>query len=171
MPEELITDYETKLSTSDCHPGAEWFRVFVTLHDDISEVLPYLNAELDQPTDYRHSEGFLLWKHGNKNYAFRPTEIIIAPVADNEEALELTKSIIGTINDIWKRKDAITPDVEGSKPLPNALDLFKLLPRTNCRECGFPTCMAFAVELRTDFTKSSLCPDLSEDDFQGLVGS
>jgi ArsR family metal-binding transcriptional regulator len=28
-----------------------------------------------------------------------------------------------------------------------ALDLFKLLPGTNCRQCGEPTCLAFAVKL------------------------
>ena len=27
------------------------------------------------------------------------------------------------------------------------LQIFKLLPNTNCRECGYPTCLAFAMKL------------------------
>ncbi len=27
------------------------------------------------------------------------------------------------------------------------MDVYQLLPKTNCKKCGFPTCMAFAVEL------------------------
>ena len=28
-----------------------------------------------------------------------------------------------------------------------ALDIFKLLPKTNCKKCGCPTCLAFAMKL------------------------
>jgi len=143
--------------------------LFIKLYDDISQVLPYLNAELEHPTDYRRSDEILLWNYRDKKYAFRPHEIAIAPVSDNKEAEELSTSIIETVNDIWRRKDIITPSFEGRKPLPRVLDIYKLLPRSNCKKCGFPTCMAFAVELRMDFMKVSLCPYLSEQDFKKLV--
>ncbi|MHB1326434.1 MAG: (Fe-S)-binding protein, partial [Thermoleophilia bacterium] len=29
----------------------------------------------------------------------------------------------------------------------SGLQIFKLLAKTNCKECGFPTCMAFAMQL------------------------
>jgi ArsR family metal-binding transcriptional regulator len=169
MSEELILNYEARLAAADCQPGAGWYRVFVKLDDDISEVLPYLNAELEQPTDYRHKDGFLLWKSSDKIYAFRPNEIAITPIFDNEEGLKLATSIIETVNNIWKRRDQITPSFEGKKPLPKVLDILKLIPRSNCKKCGFPTCMAFAAELRADFTKLSLCPYLSEQDFKKVV--
>jgi len=169
MPEELIRSFETRLAVSDCHPGADWYIVFIKLHDDISEALPYLNAELEYPTDYRHKDGILLWNSRNKRYAFRADEITIAPASDNEEARELTRNAIETVNNIWKRKDEITPSFEGRKPLPNVLDIYKLLPRSNCKKCGVPTCMAFAAELRTDFMKSSLCPYLSEHEFKKVA--
>lgn len=169
MSEKLIRGFEARLAAPDCHPGADWYRVLIRLHDDISEVLPYLNAELERRTDYRHNDGILLWKYRGKIYAFRPNEIAISPVFDNEEARKLTESIIETVNNIWKRRDKITPSFEGRKPLPKVLDIYKLLPRSNCKKCGFPTCMAFAAELRTDFMKSSLCPYLSEHDFKKVV--
>ncbi len=169
MSEELIHNYETRLEVPDCHPGADWYRVFIELEDDISEVLPYLNTQLEQPTDYRHKDGFLLWKYRDKIYSFRPKEIAIAAVFDNAEGQELAKSIVETVNEIWKRRNRITPSLEGKKPLPKVLEIVKLLPRSNCKTCGFPTCMAFAVELRTDFKKVSLCPYLSEQDLSKLA--
>ena len=30
------------------------------------------------------------------------------------------------------------------------LDIFRLLPKTNCKKCGFPTCLAFAMALAKD---------------------
>ena len=35
------------------------------------------------------------------------------------------------------------------------LDIFKLTPKTNCKECGNPTCMAFAE----DIVKNQAAPD------------
>lgn len=166
MSEELIRSFEARLAVSDCHPGSDRYILFIKLHDDISEALPYLNAELEPPVDYRHNDRILLWKSRDKRYAFRSYEIAIAPALDNEESRELTRDIIETVNNIWKRKGEITPSFEGRKPLPNVLNIYKLLPRSNCKKCGFPTCMAFAAELRTDFIKSSLCPYLSEHDFK-----
>ena len=29
----------------------------------------------------------------------------------------------------------------------NGMQIYKLLPRKNCKECGFPTCLAFAMKL------------------------
>jgi len=41
----------------------------------------------------------------------------------------------------------------------------KLLPRTNCKECGVPTCMAFAAKLSEGKAALDECPALSEDDY------
>ena len=27
------------------------------------------------------------------------------------------------------------------------IQIYKFLPKTNCKECGFPTCLAFAMKL------------------------
>jgi acetyl-CoA decarbonylase/synthase complex subunit gamma len=29
----------------------------------------------------------------------------------------------------------------------SGLEIYKLLPKTNCKDCGFPTCLAFAMKL------------------------
>lgn len=43
------------------------------------------------------------------------------------------------------------------------LAVFKLLPNTNCKECGFATCLAFAMRLAAKNVEAELCPYLSDE--------
>jgi len=43
------------------------------------------------------------------------------------------------------------------------LQIFKLLPKTNCKKCGMPTCLAFAMALAQKKVKLEDCPDASEE--------
>ncbi len=43
------------------------------------------------------------------------------------------------------------------------VEIFKLLPKTNCKKCGHPTCLAFAMKLAQRQTTLDLCPDVSDE--------
>ena len=43
------------------------------------------------------------------------------------------------------------------------LDIFKLTPKTNCKDCGNPTCMAFAMKVAQGAVAIEKCPHMSED--------
>ncbi|RKY06645.1 MAG: acetyl-CoA decarbonylase/synthase complex subunit gamma, partial [Planctomycetota bacterium] len=43
------------------------------------------------------------------------------------------------------------------------LEIFKLLPKSNCKKCGKPTCLAFAMALAQKKAKLEECPDASEE--------
>ena len=43
------------------------------------------------------------------------------------------------------------------------MEIFKLLPKTNCRECGLPTCIAFAMSLASRKIELSACPYVSDE--------
>ena len=43
------------------------------------------------------------------------------------------------------------------------LQIYKLLPKTNCKECGCPTCLAFAMKLARSRLSSRECPYVSEE--------
>lgn len=43
------------------------------------------------------------------------------------------------------------------------LQIYKLLPQTNCKECGFPTCLAFAMKLAQKGTELDKCPHVSDE--------
>ena len=42
--------------------------------------------------------------------------------------------------------------------MPTAIEYFKLLPKTNCKDCGQPTCLAFAMQLANQKAKIEDCP-------------
>ena len=48
------------------------------------------------------------------------------------------------------------------------LDIFKLLPRKNCNECGVPTCLAFAMALASGKASLEACPYVSEEAKEAL---
>jgi acetyl-CoA decarbonylase/synthase complex subunit gamma len=43
------------------------------------------------------------------------------------------------------------------------IEIFKLLAKTNCKECGFPTCLAFAMALASGKAELDKCPYVSEE--------
>jgi len=43
------------------------------------------------------------------------------------------------------------------------VEIFKLLPKTNCKKCGFPTCLAFAMKLAQRQATIDACPDVSDE--------
>jgi len=43
------------------------------------------------------------------------------------------------------------------------IEIFKLLPKTNCGDCGVPTCLAFAMQLASGKAALSACPHVSEE--------
>lgn len=45
----------------------------------------------------------------------------------------------------------------------SGLQIYKLLPQTNCKECGFPTCLAFAMKLAAKQVELAACPHVSEE--------
>ncbi|MCE5312553.1 MAG: acetyl-CoA decarbonylase/synthase complex subunit gamma [Nitrospiraceae bacterium] len=45
----------------------------------------------------------------------------------------------------------------------SGVEIFKLLPKTNCKKCGHPTCLAFAMKLAQRQASLDACPDVSEE--------
>jgi acetyl-CoA decarbonylase/synthase complex subunit gamma len=45
----------------------------------------------------------------------------------------------------------------------SGVEIFKLLPKTNCKKCGFPTCLAFAMKLAQRQASLDACPDVSDE--------
>jgi acetyl-CoA decarbonylase/synthase complex subunit gamma len=48
------------------------------------------------------------------------------------------------------------------------LDIFKLTPKTNCKECGIPTCMAFAMKVAQGAITIDKCPHMSSEALETL---
>ena len=53
----------------------------------------------------------------------------------------------------------------------SGIQIYKLLPQTNCRECNFPTCLAFAMKLAAKQVELSACPYVSDASKKQLAES
>ena len=53
----------------------------------------------------------------------------------------------------------------------SGIQIYKLLPQTNCKECSFPTCLAFAMKLSAKQVELSACPYVSDASKKQLAES
>ena len=74
--------------------------------------------------------------------------------------------IQGQINDIYARRDAITPRYVSQAGL-KVMEILKLLPMTNCKACGYAACMAYAAALREGEIRLEDCPPLWDRELPG----
>ncbi|MFO7965355.1 MAG: (Fe-S)-binding protein [Desulfobacterales bacterium] len=157
----LLKTYMLKLFNSACNPGALALHCFADLDRDVGEALPYLNAVLggfeytvDPPSVTFKSQGKLITVHGKR--------IAINALKDEAEARKIINWLIREINGAWENRDCIEPSYTGAAR-PQLIQILKLLPKTNCRKCGSPTCMVFAARLMEGGGGAEDCPELTED--------
>jgi ArsR family metal-binding transcriptional regulator len=73
----------------------------------------------------------------------------------------VAQGLVDLVNRTWERREEIEPDYE-MRRRPGPLEIYKLLPQTNCRDCGQPTCYIFASKLVIGHVKLEACPVLQE---------
>ncbi len=129
-------------------------------------MLPYLNAVLKGAV-YSPEANALTWAHGGRMTAYSMWQIAVSNLEDREEAIRLLEDEIWRVNDIWERRDEITPSTQVRKRT-TPLAVYKLLPQINCKQCGEPTCYVFASKLAAGQCQLAGCPALAQ--LQGLLG-
>lgn len=80
-----------------------------------------------------------------------------SPLEDKDHANKCREQISDFLNDIIENKNKITPKFKVFQNIP-VTDILKLLPKTNCKECGFKTCIAFAAMVSKQRALPSKCP-------------
>ena len=147
----------------------EVLHAIATLTVDISPAFPYVNAELGG-WDYEQTNQVLLLKLSDGKWiTLHPQKIAIRGIRDLEEAQALLTWIQGQINDIYARRETITPRFVSQAGL-KVMEILKLTPMTNCKACGYATCMAYAAALREGEIRLEDCPPLGEEKFQDKHG-
>lgn len=165
----LIEKYDLDVFTPPCEPGAERYAARARLFVDISEVLPYLNATL-RGALFHPTANAITWKKGGHNIAFHAYEIATSNVEDRDGAEKELKGLIDLVNRTWERRAEITPNFE-TRPRPTSMAIFKLLPQTNCKECGEPTCYTFALKLAAGQRSLEDCPVLYQEAYRDRLES
>jgi ArsR family metal-binding transcriptional regulator len=165
----LIEGYDLEVFTPPCEPGAERYAARARLIVDISEILPYLNATL-RGAVYHSSANALTWKKGGHNIAFHAYEIATSNVEDRESAEKELRGLIDLVNRTWESRADITPDTT-ARQRPTSMAIFRLLPQTNCKQCGEPTCYTFALRLAASQKRLADCPPLLETQYAGQLAA
>lgn len=159
----LIEDYDLEVESVPCEPGAEEFAAIVRLNVDIGPAMPYLNRKL-RGAMYNAQAPSLAWKKGGRNIVFWPYKIAIGHLEDRAEGEKVAKGLVDLVNRVWEQREEIEPDHEMHRR-PGPLEVYNLLPRTNCKACGQSTCYTFAVKLALGQVRLEDCPVLQEPEY------
>jgi ArsR family metal-binding transcriptional regulator len=141
-----------------CLADSARIRFKAEIDRDASEMYPYLNTILEGAI-YNHEGRTLTIKKEGRLITLHPRQIAAGKVLDEKDAQEIIEWLQGLINHCYDNRGKITPSFERRQRLV-ALDIFKLLPGTNCRSCGQLTCLAFAVKLGEEQTEVTKCGPL-----------
>lgn len=162
----LLKNYRLEIFNSKCNPGAMAVHCFAHLDQDVGQALPYLNNALggfeyirEPPSVTFKSQGKLITVHGRK--------IAVNALKDKTEAHKIVEWLKREINDTWENREHIVPSFE-STPRPKLIEILKLLPQTNCRECGEATCMVFAARMAEGAKGADACPPLELEQHRKL---
>jgi len=150
--------------TLPCLADPMKIRVIAEVSEEIQEVFPYLNAVM-KGCIYNHPANTLTIRKDQKLITLHVLHITLAKIEDEKEAEELLKWLKDLINETYESRASIEPNYSMAAEL-KALDIFKLLPGTNCKNCGELTCLAFAVKLVGRDIEIMKCTPLFSGEYQ-----
>ena len=155
----LLKEYRKEIFRPECNPNFQSVHCIAHLESDISGVLPYLNTVLGGAT-YTQNPPSVTFKVHGKLITLHSQQIAINALQDEEEADKILRWLGQEINEAWEARDQIKPSFQGiSKP--QVLEVLKLLPRNNCRQCGQATCMVFSLLVADGVKRAEDCPGLN----------
>jgi ArsR family metal-binding transcriptional regulator len=157
----LLKNYTKEIFRPECNPSFQSLHCIAHLDEDIREALPYLNAVLGG-FEYFKDPPAVTFRVQGKIITVHPRQIAVNALRDGEEAEKILAWLKREINEAWEKRNEIEPSYEGA-PKPKILEILKLLPKTNCRKCGEPTCMVFATKVAEGVKGPQDCPPIAED--------
>jgi ArsR family metal-binding transcriptional regulator len=156
----LLKTYTKEVFRAKCNPGFKSVHCIAHLDQDAGPALPFLNAALGG-FDFYNDPSAVSFKVRGKPIKVDSHEIAVNALEDEAEADKILEWMKNGINDALENRDRIDPRYQGM-PKTQLLEVLKLLPRTNCRECGQPTCMVFSAQVTEGIKDLENFPSLDE---------
>ncbi len=150
--------------TLPCIADPEKIRVIAEVFGEIYEAFPYLNATL-KGCIFDHPALTLTIKKGEKLITLHVNHMTLTKIDDEKEAEMVLKWVQNLVNETYQNRNNIKPDYTMKMEL-KPTDIIKLLPGTNCKKCGLPTCLSFAFKLIKKEVGIGECPPISSDEYQ-----
>ena len=124
-----------------------------------------MNAELGG-WDYDQTNQVLLLKLSDGKWiTLHPQKIAIRGARDMEEPTPCSPGSRGRSTRSMSAGKTITPRYVSQAGL-KVMEILRLLPMTNCKVCGYATCMAYAAALREGEISLKDCPPLWEEKYR-----
>jgi len=137
------------------------------LDNDVHMLFPYINTAI-KDSRYFEKPAHVQFVLDDILCTLYPKEVIAVPFVDQDQAETFVQRLIDFLNDIYLKKDSLTPNHKTFRPI-SVIDIYKLLPQTNCKECGFSTCLAFAGALSKKQTMPGQCPGFARPLYENAV--
>ncbi len=130
------------------------------VNNDLAPLFPYINSSVDGARYFDTPERIQFIFEGVQCTLYSH-EIIAAALNDHDHALSFGEHLLLLLNELYKNKDEIRPNYRKVKPL-SPLEIYKILPKTNCGECGMLSCLAFAGSLSSRAANIIQCPYVAQ---------
>lgn len=154
----IIPTFIHSLSDFENRRSKIWSASF-RLDQDLQHLFPYINAALDDAVYYENPEHVRFLFDGYRCFLY-PNLTVAHFFESKTAAKDFIACLIDFLNDINNQKENIRPSYDQIKQVP-IIDILKILPKTNCRECGYLTCMAFAAAIIKGKVAVDKCPSLA----------
>lgn len=148
-----------------CKADHNKIRVIIDLQQDIGDLLPYLNAIIKLGTYVGSENRSLTFQYEGRLITLYPRKVTLSKLSDLEDANYVMTYLLGLFEQTDTNRSQIIP-IDEQRPHPNPMEIYKRLPRTNCRLCGEAACMAFAVKLIHQELELEACTPLGEEKYQ-----
>jgi ArsR family metal-binding transcriptional regulator len=125
--------------TARCMADETKLRFISQFDRDISQVMPYLNARV-KGAMYTPAIPTLGFPLGYRMITLYGTRLAVGKTDEIVDTWRTMAWVKDLVNETWMKRETIEPCTE-QRQKPQPLEIFKRLPRTNCRECGEQTCL------------------------------
>ncbi|HLP60997.1 MAG TPA: (Fe-S)-binding protein [Candidatus Deferrimicrobium sp.] len=138
-----------------CIADQSKIRIVARISGDLEPVFPYVNAHMSGAS-YNPNGPSLTFMEGHRMIAIYPHRVAVAKADDIVDAWRVLEMLRVETNSCWLNRGQITPSYEMRRK-PPALEIYFRLPKSNCKQCGETTCLAFALRLWSGEVKPHQC--------------
>lgn len=144
-----------------CTTDSKRIRIISNLNKTISDIFPYLNSYIKTGIYNKKANTFVFNKEHIIITMFKDS-INVSKLLNETEAFEILDYLKDLINYVDKNRNKINPSYEIRK-LPSPIEIYKYLPKLNCKKCGYETCLAFATKFVKGEASINRCIQLKEE--------
>ena len=131
--------------------------VHFKLDTDVRRLFPYINSTVNH-AQYHDRPLCVRLTRNKVGCTLYPDEAMAAPLRGHDHAIDFIEDLVCFLNDLDDRRRNLKPDHKVFRKPVSIVEILKVLPRTNCTQCGHATCLSFAAALSQGESTPNDCP-------------